>query len=46
MKDGNCPICKSNEVYLTENKDNLRAGTVEGLFFFGGGVSSVWHLLL
>ena len=46
MKDGNCPMCKSNEVYMTDNKDNLRAGTVEGLFFFGGGGSSVCHLLL
>ena len=41
MKDGNCPMCKSNEVYMTENKDNLRAGTVEGLFFSAGGGSSV-----
>ena len=36
MKDGNCPMCKSNEVYMKENKDNLRAGTVKGLFFLEG----------
>jgi hypothetical protein len=37
MKDGNCPMYKSNEVCMTENKGNLRAGTVEGLFFLRRG---------
>jgi len=36
MKNGNCPLCKSKEVYMTENKDNLRVGTVEWLFFSAG----------
>jgi hypothetical protein len=40
MKDGICPMCKSNEVYMTENKDNLRAGTVEGLFFWLGRLAA------
>lgn len=36
MKDGICPMCKSNEVYMTENKNNLRAGSLEGLTFSTG----------
>ena len=46
MKDGNCPMCKSNEVYMTENKDNLRAGTVEGLFFRRGRVENLPSITL
>jgi hypothetical protein len=29
-------INQTNEVYMKENKDNLRAGTVKGLFFSEG----------
>ena len=36
MKDGICPMCRSNEVYMTENRDNLRAGSLEGLAFSAG----------
>ena len=36
MKDGICPICKSNEVYMTENSNTLRSGSVEGLRFDAG----------
>jgi len=33
MKDGHCPMCKSNEVYMTEKENNLSSGGVEGLSF-------------
>lgn len=29
-------MCKSNEVYVTENRDNLRAGSLDGLAFSAG----------
>ena len=36
MKDGNCPMCKSNDVYMTENSNTLRGGSAEGLRFEAG----------
>jgi hypothetical protein len=30
MKDGKCPMCKSNEVYMTEEKYNLNTGGGRG----------------
>jgi hypothetical protein len=46
VKDGNFPMCKSNEVYMTESKDILRAGTVEGLFFRRGRVERLASITL
>jgi len=36
MKEGNCPMCKSNDVYMTENENTLHGGSVEGLSFEAG----------
>ncbi len=36
MKDGICPMCKSNEVYMTENRKNLDVGDAAGLSFSAG----------
>jgi hypothetical protein len=36
MKDGICPLCKSNEVYMTENKNNLYTSGSIGLHFEAG----------
>ena len=35
MKDGICPMCKSNEVYMTEN-DKSRGGSVDEVAFSAG----------
>ena len=33
MKNGICPMCQSNEVYMTEDDDNLGS---DGLLMFSG----------
>jgi hypothetical protein len=33
MKNGVCPMCQSNEVYMTDNDDNLGE---DGLLIFSG----------
>ena len=34
MKNGTCSMCKSNEVYMTEDMNNLTAGSGSGLSFY------------
>ena len=35
MKNGVCPMCQSNEVYMTDGDDNLSPG---GMLMFSGAV--------
>jgi hypothetical protein len=39
MKDGICPMCKSNEVYMSEN-DKSRGGSVDEVAFSAGETRS------
>jgi hypothetical protein len=46
MKDGTCPMCKSNEVYMTEKNTNLDIGDGRGLSFDADGgprVSGIYY---
>jgi predicted nucleic-acid-binding Zn-ribbon protein len=43
MKDGICPLCRSSEVYMTENKDNLRASDNELKFNADEGRNTVYY---
>ena len=36
MKNGICPMCKSNEVYMTEKNNTLDVGDARGLSFSAG----------
>jgi hypothetical protein len=41
MKNGICPMCASNEVYRTENEDNLTAGSLALLTRFAADAPPV-----